>query len=321
MPYYTPLRYPGGKRRLATVVTWLLQANSLRDIQYAEAYAGGAAIALTLLFEEYASVIHINDLSRPVYAFWHAVLNDNSDLCQRIRHVRVSMAEWRRQRSVYDQQDSADLSDLGFAALFLNRTNRSGIISGGVIGGKKQDAKWLIDARFNKHELIHRIKRIGRYASRIKLYHQDAVDFTNHVLPGLRPNLFAFFDPPYIDNGEDLYLNNYGIEDHRQIATCVNRLQHPWVVTYDLAATRYRLYHHRRLFYGLPYSAQDRREGREVMFFSDHLRLPREWRPSVRLKLSPPRSEYPFYGMLAPTRSYPKTNRPRKCLRKRVTTG
>lgn len=302
MPYYTPLRYPGGKRRLAAVVTSLLQANNLRNIHYAEPYAGGAAIALTLLFEEHASVVHINDLSRPVYAFWYAVLNENSDLCQRIRHVRISMAEWRRQRAVYEQQDFADLADLGFAALFLNRTNRSGIISGGVIGGKKQQANWLIDARFNKHELIQRIKKIGRYATRIRLYNQDALDFTTQVLPRFQSNLFTFFDPPYIDKGEDLYLNNYAIRDHRKIAACVSKLQHPWIVTYDLAATRHRLYHHRRLFYGLPYSAQDRREGREVMFFSDRLRLPRVWRPSVRLRLSPPNSEYPFYGMLAPTR-------------------
>src|SRR5216684_2471245 len=170
MPYYTPLRYPGGKRRLATVVIRLLEENGLRDIQYVEPYAGGSAIALDLLFREYASVVHINDLSRPVYAFWHTVLNDTAELCQRIRRVKVTMREWHRQRAVYERRGTTDLSDLGFAALFLNRTNRSGIIGGGIIGGKDQKAKWLIDARFNKDELIHRIRKIGRYANRIRLY-------------------------------------------------------------------------------------------------------------------------------------------------------
>src|ERR1700752_2662557 len=113
MPFRTPLRYPGGKRRLANMVIRLLEENGLRDVQYVEPYAGGSAIALDLLFGEYASVVHINDLSRPVYAFWHTVLNDTAELCRRIRRVKVTMREWRRQRNVYNHRDTADLSDLG----------------------------------------------------------------------------------------------------------------------------------------------------------------------------------------------------------------
>jgi DNA adenine methylase len=138
MPFYTPLRYPGGKRRLASVVVSLLNENGIKDVQYIEPYAGGAAIGLMLLLEEYASVIHINDLSRPVYAFWHSVLNHTAEMCRRIERTKITMREWHRQRAVYDMRESVDLLDLGFATLFLNRTNRSGIIAGGVIGGKNQ---------------------------------------------------------------------------------------------------------------------------------------------------------------------------------------
>ena len=166
MPFYTPLRYPGGKRRLSTVVMRLLEENGLKDIQYAEPYAGGSAVALSLLFEEYASTVHINDLSRPVYAFWYAVLNNTAELCRRIDRTKVNMREWRRQRAVYERRDKAELDDLGFAALFLNRANRSGIIGGGVIGGKDQSGEWGIDARFNKTEITQRIQKIGRFSKR-----------------------------------------------------------------------------------------------------------------------------------------------------------
>ena len=298
MPYYTPLRYPGGKRRLVSLVTQLLDANNLKDIEYAEPYAGGAAIALSLLMDERAATVHINDLSRPVYAFWHTVLNDTSELCRRIERVKISMAEWRRQRAVYENRENADLNDLGFATLFLNRTNRSGIISGGVIGGKEQAGAWSLGVRFTKAELVQRIKRIGRYRNRIKLYQMDAAKFTVDVLPRL-PNTFAFFDPPYIENGKNLYLNDYDVEGHRQLAEKVLKLKLPWIVTYDSAAVKVGLYKkQRRMAYGLAYTAQGRHEGREVMFFADNLVLPEQWRRGGRILMSSEKSRFPVYGKM-----------------------
>jgi DNA adenine methylase len=299
MPYYTPLRYPGGKRRLASVVMMLLEQNGLRDIEYVEPYAGGSAVALALLMEEYAFTVHINDLSRPIYAFWFSVLHHNRELSRRLESVRLSMPEWRRQRAVYENRESADLLDLGFAALFLNRTNRSGIISGGVIGGKDQSGPWGLDARFNRKELVRRIQKIGRYSSRIKLYQSDALAFTDAVLPGIGSNVFVFFDPPYIDKGEDLYLNNYTVADHHALAKRICGLVRPWIVTYDRGAIRHGLYRtQRRMTFGLRYSAQARCEGEEVMFISDGLALPPHWRAGKPFCMTPPRCEYPLYGKM-----------------------
>lgn len=307
MPFYTPLRYPGGKRRLSAVVMRLLEENGLKDVDYVEPYAGGAAIALALLLEEYASTIHINDLSRPVYAFWHSVLNDTEGMCHQIANVQVTMEEWHRQRAVYDKRDSADLRELGFATFFLNRTNRSGIIAGGVIGGKHQTGDWPIDARFTKTELIHRIRRIGRSRSRIKLYQSDALEFTNQVLPTLGPNAFVFYDPPYIEKGTGLYLNDYDLDDHRQLADTVSRLEQSWVVTYDYAAVRYNLYQfHRRIVYGLHYTAQARYKDQEVMFLSDGLQLPHEWRYSKQISMRPTQSPFPVYGIMEGMKPHPE---------------
>jgi DNA adenine methylase len=290
----------------------LLEANRLKDVDYVEPYAGGAAIALALLMEEYASRIHINDLSRPVYAFWHSVLNNSKELCRRIETVSLTMPEWRRQRAVYERRETAPLEELGFSTLFLNRTNRSGIIAGGVIGGKRQDGTWRLDARFNRAELAQRIRRIARYRSRILLYQSDALEFTKQVLPTIGTNTFAFYDPPYIENGKDLYLNNYELVDHRELGDRICLLESPWVVTYDYAAARYNLYRrHRRMVYGLGYSAQSRYQGKEVMFLSNSLDLPKQWRRSKSIRLTPPRSDYPLYGRMEGMRQMPKEDKHR----------
>ena len=301
MSFYTPLRYPGGKRRLFAFVGRLLEANQLWNVQYVEPCAGGASLALAFLYEEYASHIHINDLSRPVFAFWHTALNKAEELCRRIDRTAVTMEEWYRQRAVYENSETAELSDLGFAAFFLNRTNRSGIIGGGVIGGKGQTGKWKLDARFTKEELIRRIRRVSLYRNRIHLYRQDALNFTNNVVARLKGNVLAFYDPPYIEKGTALYLDTYELSDHRNLADRVKRLKQPWIVTYDYdAAVGHELFpDHRCLSFELSYSAQSRHHGREAMFFSNRLQLPDAWKVSgTAVSMSAPNSGHPVFGRL-----------------------
>lgn len=280
MQFTTPLRYPGGKGRLTQYVADVISANRLVGGHYAELYAGGAAIAISLLRLEYVRHVHINDLNRSVFAFWHTVLHRNADLCRRIRSTRVSMAEWRRQREV-QLADAPDLFDLAFSTFFLNRTNRSGIILGGVIGGKAQSGKWSLNARFNKHDLIERIECIGRLHRRISLYNRDAAAFIEGVLPGLPERSLVYLDPPYYVKGAGLYQNHYVHQDHVRIAGLVDTIRQPWLVSYDNAPEIRHLYReHRQQVFGLRYSAQLRYEGSEVMVMSPGLQTPEDIVPS-----------------------------------------
>ena len=285
---------------MASAIVRLFEENNLKDIQYVEPFGGGASLALTFLFEEYASVIHINDLSRPVYSFWNSVLNRTQELCERIEETPINMEVWEQQRQVYDNRNSADLLDLGFATLFLNRTNRSGIISGGPIGGKRQGSAWTLNCRFNKQELVQRIERISRYRGRIRLHNRDALELTTNLLPTLGPDAFIFYDPPYIERGKDLYLNEYTWEDHQALADKVNQTENPWVVTYDYhAAVQGGLYPHaQRLAYDLAYTTQDKYYGKEVMFLSRRMKLPTAWEVYAPFNMASKRSAHPFYGVV-----------------------
>ena len=300
MSFNTPLRYPGGKRRLLAFIGRLLEVNDLRNIRYIEPFAGGASLALALLYGEYASSVCINDLSRPVFAFWYTVLNDTDELCRRIELTAINMDEWHRQRAIYEKSDSVDLPELGFATFFLNRTNRSGIIGGGVIGGKSQAGKWKLDCRFTKEELIRRIRRVSQYGDRIDIYQQDALDFTIETVASQGGNVLAFYDPPYIERGDALYLDRYGLEDHRKLSNAIRQLGQPWVATYDYdAAVRYELFpEQRRISYELSYSAQSRRRGKEAMFFADGLQLPNDWKREELASMSAAGSNNPVFGKL-----------------------
>lgn len=275
MRYVSPLRYPGGKRRLANFIKLVFHFNSLMDGYYAEPFAGGASIALALLFDEYASRVFINDLSKPIYALWHSILYETEDLCFLISKADITIKEWHRQKEIYLSRNSS-LLELGFATLFLNRTNRSGIIEGGPIGGKKQKGKYKIDARFNKDSLIQRIRRIARYRGRIQIYNMDAIDFMKSILSSFPQKTLVFLDPPYYGKGDKkLYINQYGKEDHVRIAELLTSLDTRWIISYDDVPEIRELYKgYQNISYNLYYSAAKRYSGKEVMFFHKNLLVP-----------------------------------------------
>lgn len=271
----SPLRYPGGKWRLARFFERVIQMNGLTGRRYVEPYAGGGSLALSLLIGGLVSEIHLNDLDPAIHAFWSAVVNRNRAFCDLILTTRVTPDEWDRQKYIYGKGSSAGTLAFGFATFFLNRTNHSGILNGGMIGGKAQVGEWKIDARFNKPELVRRVQRIGQLKHRIAITRNDGVE----LLDGTRSlrNSLVYLDPPYYRAGAQLYLNAYKPEDHAQVQEAVSRLNAPWIVSYDDVPEIRKLYRgtpSRR--FELLHTARSLRKGKEVLFFSRELKIPKQ---------------------------------------------
>lgn len=296
---FTPLRYPGGKGKLSEFVKDVLEKNELVDGEYCEPYAGGAGVALELLMHEYVTRIHINDISRPLYALWSSILTVPDEFSRKIRDVTLSVRAWDRQKKIFSNPDDHDNLELGFAAFYLNRTNRSGILNGGIIGGRAQTSEWGIDARYNANDLVARVGAIASMRDRISVYNQDAAEFLANVVANLPRRTLVYLDPPYYLKGADLYIDHYKAEDHATIARLVRRIRpQAWMVSYDDVPQIRALYRrYRGIRYELGYSARDTTTGVELMYFSDKLTIP------------PPAGPITLLGQLRPRRPRARARR------------
>ncbi len=282
MKFYSPLRYPGGKNKLAKFISLICVRNNING-HYVEPYAGGASVALYLLMNGYVDKITINDKDRAIYAFWYSVLHYNEKLCNKIKTTPVTMESWEKYKKIYDNKKYESLFDLGFATFFLNRTNHSGIIDGGVIGGKDQKGNYKIDCRFNKKDLIRRIKLIAKYKSKINLSNLDALDLVKEIKKqSEKQNTIFYFDPPYYLKGPSLYMNHYKQIDHKKVSKKIQNIKGiRWIVSYDNVPEIEKLYSRsRKKEYSFFHTAQEIKKAEEFLFFSRDLIIPRILEPT-----------------------------------------
>lgn len=272
----SPLRYPGGKTQLTPFVVALARANGMLGGVYAEPFAGGAGLAWRLLLNGDMTEVWLNDIDPGISALWQVVVHEPDPLCEKILTTPITMKEWYHQREILFAPGSMK-QDRAFATLFLNRTNRSGILKAGVIGGKSQAGAYKLDCRFNRAELVDKIQRIHSYRDVIQISQLDAEECLRRWDRKLPARALLSIDPPYFTQGRDLYLSFYVPEDHVRLAKLVRGLKRPWMLTYDDAPEIERLYEDFPVFRkGLTYYAQTKRKASELLVLSHGLVAPHE---------------------------------------------
>ena len=271
----SPLRYPGGKSALAGLLADVRRINRLGNRAIAEPFAGGAGASLTLLFSEQTPEVLINDADPAIYDFWWAVTRRPDDFRALLRSTRVNMTEWRRQRATYRSTARVGRLRRGFAAFYLNRCNRSGIVmNGGPIGGVKQEGEWKLNARFNKSELQRRCDKLAEYEGRVHASGLDGIDF---IAAHDDASTFFFIDPPYFDKGKTLYLNALDEDYHAALGARLRDMKKAaWVLTYDDCPEIRKIYEGWAQVrpFSLGYVASERRRGRELLIAPKDIRLP-----------------------------------------------
>jgi DNA adenine methylase len=275
MIFYSPLRYPGGKSKLAKFIASICEKNNING-HYVEPYAGGASVALYLLISGNVKKITINDLDRGIYAFWYSILNNTEEFCRKISNTRITVNNWKKFKEINTNSETADLFDLGFATFFLNRTNHSGIIDGGVIGGEDQEGDYKINCRFNKKNLIEKIRLIAARKTDIELFNLDALELVKQIQEqGNNENTIFYFDPPYYLKGPSLYLSHYKQENHKEVSEAIQKIENSkWIVSYDEAKEIKDLYcGFKTIEYSFLHVAHTVKKANEVLFFSENLEV------------------------------------------------
>ncbi|MBV4429478.1 DNA adenine methylase [Clostridium tyrobutyricum] len=267
---YSPLRYPGGKGKLKKYVEQLIRIKKLNNSTYIEPFCGGAEVGIYLLINKMVKNIIINDYDRSVFALWNSIVNNTDELCKLIEKTSINITEWHKQKKVQQNKSTEDLLTLGFSTLFLNRTNISGIIKAGVIGGLNQNGTYKMDCRFNKKKIIDKIRLIANFKEKIKIYNFDTEYLIDNVIKNLKHKSFIFFDPPYYKKGSSLYTNFYKPDDHLSLANKIKNIKkHSWILTYDNTEEIKKLYKgFKSQIYRLNYSAKNKYKGEEVIIYS-----------------------------------------------------
>lgn len=272
---YSPLRYPGGKTQLSKFLIEILKYNNLENVIYAEPFSGGFGVGLELLFNGKVRKVLINDYDISIYSIWYAILNETERFIQSIMMTDITIEEREKQKEIYDKlKESKTYSfDLAFASFFLNRANVSGIIKGGPIGGINQDGKYKLDCRFNKKNLIKKLKDISSWKHNIELYNFEANIFIDRVLLQHSPEeIFIFFDPPYYNQGKNLYTNFFEHNDHVELKKKIDNLKgYYWILTYDYHEEILDIYsNYNKYLYKINYSANKVRKANELLIYSKY---------------------------------------------------
>lgn len=239
----SPLRYPGGKRRLAPYIAEALRLNNLHPELYVEPFAGGASVAIQLLHEGLVERIALGEKDPMVAGFWKTVFTQPERLIAELRKLEPTLENWEYYRRTRPR------SQLGWAikCLFLNRTSFSGILSptAGPIGGYKQSSDYSIACRFPIERLANRIAQIATYADRVEFIHEgDWHDMFRRVgqLGVPREQVLYYLDPPFYEKAERLYRYYFSEAEHQRLYEGLGNLDANYILSYDAAepiVTRY----------------------------------------------------------------------------------
>ncbi len=107
----SPLRYPGGKKRLAGYIAATIRLNNLHPKLFVEPFAGGASVALQLLNDGLVETIALGEKDSLLAGFWKTVFTDHEWLIEKLCNTEPTLANWDRMDESGDDIDYASFAE------------------------------------------------------------------------------------------------------------------------------------------------------------------------------------------------------------------
>jgi len=217
--------YPGSKTIYAP---WIIDHIPEHHL-YVEPFGGAASV---LVAKPRSDIEVYNDLNGDCVDFFRAVRDKPDELERWVEHTPYSRELFYEYRESYPEWPD-DLVERAGRFLFVQsasfggctlkaRTPSYSVSKGGTSRSSANEVKWN-----RKTTHIHKL------SERLKSVNIEHLDYGELVDQYDHEDAFFYFDPPYVDVGDDYYQVEEGGFDHSRFVNTLHDMEAKWLVSYD----------------------------------------------------------------------------------------
>jgi len=236
-------RYPGGKSKLKKEITeQIILQNGSRINQYREPFWGGGSIGIALVLGNVdINSMWINDKDIGIASLWTSVIQYSEEFEELIQGFEPSVDKFYQFKKYLlglqeMPSEKEDIVSAGFKKLAIHQMSYSGLgtKSGSPLGGAEQESAYKIDCRWSPTAICKKINKIYYKLSSIEIHNNCCTNLSfEEVLADETQPSFLYLDPPYYEQGNNLYQCGFTEENHILLADMLKETMHDWVLSYD----------------------------------------------------------------------------------------
>ena len=226
----SPLRYPGGKSRVAKRFIPFFPPHD----DYREIFAGGGGI----FFHKFkAEGNWINDLHPGLYAFYVAV-RDNFDevaaLCRAQQgDLRERFEYWKARRDLMTVEGDEHIVERAVQYYFINRT----VWGGRVVYDPNRSSRLYFSNPDGWNNIDKKLTHLAKISLKLQGVKITCLDFAE-CLTDATSETFIYLDPPYYRDSvcsatDKLYDKSFYIPDHLRLALVLGGTPAKIMLSYD----------------------------------------------------------------------------------------
>jgi len=210
--------YPGAKTLLSP---WIIDHFPDHEV-YVEPFAGSAAV---LVNKEPSSVEILNDQDGDIVHFFETLRDRGEELEEWLRNTPFSREHhneyadqfYKGYRPVDDVERAGRFFYLRSTQFAQKYTDKSGFR--------------LSTARNHATEFQNRVDELHKFRDRLQKVQIENLDYAELVERTDGEEVLFYFDPPYVDEGDDLYSHSQQF-DHQRFVDVLEKVEGRWVVSY-----------------------------------------------------------------------------------------